>query len=123
MTENQWKATLIKKYKASHPNGFIWSFEAKFKAGFPDLMIAQDRTCVFFELKKVSRLSRNYWDMFEPIQQVILQQLRDAKIASWGLVLCGDTVYKANPYVKVPLAIPLANFNLNWKNPDWSWII
>lgn len=88
MQEKDFRAKLVKEFKPG-PGRFIWTFDAHFKSGFPDVFWKIDgRNTHHMELKlcKKDNLPVNPWDLCTKIQTYIIQQL-DVAGAHVGLLV------------------------------------
>ena len=121
MTENQWKASLVKRFKATHKRGFVWSFEARFKAGFPDLMFAEKGYSIYFELKKLKRLPPVAAEAIEPIQLEVMKQMRIAGLYTWGIVRSGNRVSVLHPITQKSTEISVEDFHQMIELPIEKW--
>lgn len=86
MKETHWRSKLIKLFKETHPNEFIWAMDAKFKAGFPDLLVIVDGRTIHYELKAVSFCSFDNLGFFKPIQLSIIRAINRAGGDARGLI-------------------------------------
>lgn len=114
MTENQWKASIIKRFKKNHPEGFAWSFEARFKSGFPDLMLVSNANIIFVELKKKDKLptgSRSFWKLFDPIQIEIMRHMCAAGLTAEAVARGGNQVVVGNPQTGIVEFFTLTGFD------------
>lgn len=80
MKETHWRDKLVREFKKAHPGAFIWAMDSHFKAGFPDLYIKAfgEPRPLHLELKVTEKESLDCLTLLEPIQRVVLDQLKDA---------------------------------------------
>jgi hypothetical protein len=89
MKESQWRAKLVKDFKQhfDETEGFIWAMDAKFKAGFPDLLLIIIGQTIHYELKIartwVLGTTKRY---FEPIQLSVMNSINKAHGEARGLL-------------------------------------
>lgn len=104
--ENVWRAKLVRQFKATHRLGFIWPMDAKFKSGFPDLLVSNEGETFYYELKVVKSIpSINAGvkfsilnDYFDKIQISVMNSINKSGGRAYGLILIGGKdVVRYNP--------------------------
>lgn len=88
MVEADFRATLVKLFNPeARPSKFIWSHDAHFKAGFPDLYWVAYGKSYHAELKvlKAQNFPGNnkakqtgLWDLCQPIQRQVMKLITEA---------------------------------------------
>jgi len=96
MKESQWRTKLVNDFKKYQiRDSFIWAMDAKFKAGFPDLLVIIMGKTIHYELKVIrAHTNKSCFELFDPIQRSVMSSINRAGGDARGLILneCDDEV-------------------------------
>lgn len=121
--ENVWRAKLVRQFKIAHPMSFIWTMDAKFKSGFPDLLTIISGNAIFYELKIVRSMpSINSGvkfsilnDYFDKIQISVMNSINKSGGSAYGLILVGGKdVIRYNPLTWSVMLFSPGSFKSFW---------
>lgn len=127
MKETEWRSKLVRQFKEAKPGSFIWTMDAKFKAGFPDLYIVDLGVCKHIELKVFSSTSgtslASLRKFFDPIQISVMRSINKAGGYAIGMALnkATNNVYLFDPTNDLMFILSPERFKAWWTATMHSW--
>lgn len=125
--ETSWRTKLIREFKKAHPDGFIWAMDAKFKAGFPDLLVILNGKSFYFELKVIHHYTNGRYipeqikKLCQPVQISVLRSMGQSGAVAGIFVLetLTQNVCWLNPWTGKFMLLYPSYFKQLWDSPQF----
>lgn len=124
MRESDFRSKLVQEF-GRRTSKFIWAFDAKFKAGWPDLYWVSFSRSYHAELKlvKTPTMPKSIWTIPDKIQMQTMQGLTDAGAEVRVIVLHAPprgpkTVHYGSPHARTVTVYKYDDF-ISWWRLAW----